>query len=34
VIVKRYAETIGFDDGISVIRNGKTIPYTELLSVE
>ena len=34
VIVKRYAETIGCEDGISVIRNGKTIPYSELLPVE
>ncbi len=34
VIVKRYAEAIGCEDGISVIRNGKTIPYSELLPVE
>ena len=34
VIVKRYAEAICCEDGISVIRNGKTIPYSELFPFE
>ncbi|OFV69196.1 site-specific DNA-methyltransferase [Acetobacterium wieringae] len=34
VIVKRYAETTGTEDGISVVRNGATIPYSDLLKDE
>ena len=34
VIVKRYAETIGSDDGIAVIRNDETISYSALLTDE
>jgi len=34
VIVKRYAETTGSNDGISVIRNGKTSGYSELSAKE
>ena len=31
VIVKRYAETKGFNDDIYVIREGEKIPYAELV---
>ena len=30
VIVKRYIEQVGSSDGVSVVRDGKTIPYSEL----
>ena len=30
VIVKRYIEQLGSSDGVSVVRDGKTIPYAEL----
>ena len=30
VIVKRYIEQAGSSDGVSVVRDGKTIPYAEL----
>ena len=30
VIVKRYIEQVGYSDGVSVVRDGKTIPYAEL----
>ena len=30
VIVKRYIEQVGSSDGVSVVRDGKTIPYAEL----
>lgn len=31
VIVKRYIEQVGSDDGVYVVRNGKKIPYSELV---
>ena len=30
VIVKRYIEQVGSSDGVSVVRDGKTIPYAKL----
>ena len=29
-IDKRYIEQVGYSDGVSVVRDGKTIPYAEL----
>lgn len=31
VIVKRYIEQVGSDDGVYVVRDGKKIPYSELV---
>ena len=31
VIVKRYIEQAGSDDGVYVVRDGKKIPYLELV---
>ncbi len=30
VIVKRYIEQVGSAENVSVVRDGKTIPYSEL----
>ena len=30
VIVKRYIEQLGSSDGVSVVRDGKTIAFSEL----
>ena len=30
VIVKRYIEQVGSADGVFVVRDGKTTPYSEL----
>lgn len=32
VIVKRYREQVGSDDGISVIRDGLTYSYAEIMA--
>lgn len=32
VIVKRYLEQVGSDDGISVIRDGLTYSYAEIMA--
>lgn len=34
VIVKRYIEQVGYSDGVTVIRNGKELPYHEVVSDE
>lgn len=34
VIVKRYIEQVGHSDGVTVIRNGKELPYHEVVSDE
>ena len=31
VIVKRYIEQVGSDDGVYVVRDGRKIPYSELV---
>ena len=34
VIVKRYIEQVGSSDGVSVLRNGATYTYDELVGEE
>ena len=34
VIVKRYIEQVGSSDGVSVLRNGATFTYDELVGEE